>query len=168
MENLEFSVDMKPKYMYIFQLRHSYLCVSGIIGLLVSISSLVYFFITKNSNAQGQNVLLILGACLFTIIFPWNLFTKSYRMVKLTPVFQKPLNYKFDEAGITISQNEENALLPWADVTKVLETSSTIYIYTSPKNGYIMPKEQYVDKVDKVKNIISTYVDKATCVVKLK
>jgi len=89
-------------------------------------------------------------------------------MVKLTPVFQKPLNYKFDETGITISQNQEDALLPWADVTKVLETSSTIYVYTSPKNGYIMPKEQYVDKVDKVKKIISDCVDKATCVVKLK
>jgi len=62
MEDIKFSVEMKPKYMYLFQLRHSYLCVSGVIGILFSITSLVYYFITRDSNAEIQNFMLILAA----------------------------------------------------------------------------------------------------------
>lgn len=168
MEDLEFKVDMKTKYMYIFQLRHSYLCISGVIGILVSVAMIVLLCMNYDTNTDAQNVILVIGAALFTIIHPWNLFSRSVKMVKLTPVFQKPLNYKFDNEGITISQSDDSALLPWKDVTSVIETSSTIYIYTSPKNGYIMPKEQYADKVNQVKELINKSVDKEKCKLKLK
>lgn len=155
----EFSVNMTVMDMYKFLLRHAYYCVSGVISLLISIASIVIMVVRFEYLTPSQLGLLAIAGCMFTIVLPMHLWTRATTIVKLTPSFQKPLNYKVNDEGVYVSQEEEEVLLPWSGVYKSVETKSHIVIYSSPKNGFIFPKKQINDSVDVVRQLIDKYKD---------
>lgn len=168
MENIELNIKLKTKHMYEFQMRHSYLTRTGIISLLVSIFAMVYLLATFKSNDYFTNLLLILAALMFTVIYPVQMLSRSFNLVKLSPVLSKPLKYTFTEEGILVSQDDDDALLPWENIVKVIETKNLILVYSSPKNGYILPKAQYEEKCENVKEMIRKQVDSENCKLELK
>ncbi len=157
--NIEFSIKMTVIDMYRFFLRHSYYCVSGVISLLVSIAALVYLIINFEKMQPIDMLLIGFLAALFTVIMPLQLLKKAATVVKLTPTFQKPLEYKINDEGVYVSQEGEGALLPWASVFKTVLTKTQLVIYSSPKNGYIMPKNQLKDNLKPIMELIDKYKD---------
>lgn len=168
MKNIELSIDLKTKDMYEFQMRHSYLTRTGILSVIVSLVALVYLVFTFESNVYTTNLCLVLIASLFTIIYPIQTLSRSFKLVKLSPVLSKTLNYTFTTEGILVSQDNDDALLPWEDIVKVTETKNLILVYSSPKNGYILPKAQYRDKCEDVKSMIKKQINDETCKLELK
>lgn len=168
MENIELNIKLKTKDMYEFQMRHSYLSVTGIVAVLVSVASFVYFLISHNNNDKITNILLILASLLFTVIYPLQMLNRSFSIVKFSPILSKTLNYVFTSEGILVSLDEEDSLLPWESISKVIETHNLILVYTSPKVGYILPKRQYEDKCSSVKEMIKKQIDKEKCVLQLR
>ena len=168
MENIELNIKLKTRHMYEFQMRHSYLTRTGIVSLLVSIIAMVYLLMTFRTNDYITNVLLILAALMFTVIYPIQMLSRSFNLVKLSPVLSRALKYTFTEEGILVSQDDDDALLPWEDIVKVIETKNLILVYSSPKNGYILPKSQYQDKCDSIKEMIRKQVDSEHCKLELK
>ena len=167
MGKFKFATQITVMDMYRFQLRHSYLCVSGFIAILISLACFVILFFTHDDNLYTSNTLIFLGGMLFTVIQPFMLLWKSYKIIALTPTFRAPLNYEVDEEGVHVSQNEETADLPWENVIKVIETKTQLVIYNSPKNGFILPKKQIGKEVDinELKNFIKENVPDF-CIVK--
>ncbi|MBQ3061509.1 MAG: YcxB family protein [Lachnospiraceae bacterium] len=155
----EFSVNMTVKDMYKFLLRHAYYCVSGVISVLISIASIVIMVVRFEYLTPSQLGLLAIAGCMFTVVLPMHLWTRATTIVKLTPSFQKTLNYRVDDEGVYVSQEEEGVLLPWSGVYKSVETRSHIVIYSSPKNGFIFPKNQINESADIVRQLIDKYKD---------
>ena len=112
MEKIEINIDLKTKDMYEFQMRHSYLTRTGILSVLVSLVALVYLIFTFKSNNYSTNLLLVMAAMLFTVIYPIQMLSKSFKLVKLSPVLSKTLKYTFTTEGILVSQDNDDALLP--------------------------------------------------------
>ena len=167
-KGIEIKIDLKTSHMYEFQMRHIYLSTTGIISVLASIVAFIYFMLTKDKNDQMMNMILILIALMFTVIYPLQMLKRSVQLVKLSPVLSKTLNYTFTSEGILVSQDNDDALLPWENIIKVVETKKLLLVYSSPKNGYILPKVQYKEHYEDIKKMIKKQVNKEICKLQLR
>lgn len=156
-QEVNFQLEMKVNDMYRFLLRHAYIGVTGVINFLISGGAFILFIKGAGTSAFGNAMLLLISA-LFTIINPIYLYYKAAKQVKLTPMFQKPLNYKLNEDEIMVSQGEEELKISWEDVKKVVETNQDIYLYLSLTRAYILPKRVYQEQTEIVRDIMKKKV----------
>lgn len=54
---------------------------------------------------------------------------------------ESTLHYMLDDEGIHVSLGEENALLEWKQIYKMVSTKHNVLIYSSRVNAYILPME---------------------------
>lgn len=162
-QEAKFQILMNVKDMYRFLMRHAYIGISGVINLIISGGAFVLYLMGAGGNSKVSNGILLIVAALFTIINPIYLYYKAAKQVKLTPMFLKPLDYKINDPGVFVSQGEEKLSIEWEQIRKVIETKKDFYIYLSPTRAYILPKEQYEDKVEVVKDLIRKHVADKHC-----
>lgn len=162
-KEIKLRIQIESKDMHHFLVQQNYRSFSGIFGVLCSLAALVFLLLTYSSNTQSKNVILILIAALFLIVQPLQLKLVSVQKVQAVPTFKEPLEYTLCEQGIKVQQKEEEAEITWEDVRKVRETSKSIFIYTSPVSAFILPKEQYQQKLKLVKDIMKEHVKEDKC-----
>lgn len=148
---IELDVKIEAKDLYDYMLRHTYNSASGIVGSCAGALLIVLATLT------GQWLYLVFGLILL-LYLPWTLFLRSRQQALTNPGFQKPLHYRLDEEGLTISQEEDSVQYLWTDMHRAVSTGRSIILYTSPINATIFPKEQMGDKKALVIEIISTHL----------
>lgn len=151
---LEFDIKIEAGDLYNYMLRHSYNSASGIIGSCFGALLVVFAFGT------GQWLYLVLGAVML-LYLPWTLFIRSRKQILGNASFAKPLHYKLDEEGLTISQGEDSVQYLWEEMHKAVSTGRSIILYTSPVNATIFPKKQLEDKKPALIEMISTHMPPA-------
>lgn len=149
------SVDIKigTKDMFYFFMRHNYACFSGLFGLFISFGALVLLLIRFGQYEMPAKCLLVLVALLFTVIQPVQLLLKAANQIKRTPMFWEPIRYTFREDGLELSQKDQNGVISWEQIMKVIDTGSYMIIYITKMRAYIFPKNQMHD-LDEIKEII--------------
>lgn len=152
------SVKLSVKDMYYFMLRHTYTAVSGWFGIIISIAAFIMFIMGAGKEDQVMSLLLIFMSLLFTVINPVILFTKSWKQVKLNPMFQKPILYGFGKEGIEVAQDEERAEIFWKDVMKAICRKSYIIIYMSRVRAFILPVKQFEEEYPEILGMIKENV----------
>jgi len=153
-KEIKFQVLIKVADMYNFLLCHAYAGYQGIVGILISVGAFALYLSGFGKGDSFATLLLILMSALFTIIQPLHLYYKAAKQVKLNPVFREPLNYKVNKEGITVGQGEEEGLMLWQDIVKVMETKRSVIIYLSRINAYIFPKRELGEQYETFKNFI--------------
>lgn len=153
-QQVSFQYQTTVKDMYRFLMHHAYIGVSGIINVVISGGALALLIANADQYSAFNKAGLILIASLFTIINPIYLYFKAAKQVKLTPMFQKPLDYLIDAKGIQVSQGEDQMVLPWEEVHKIIETKKDFYLYMSLTRAHVLPKEGYIEHVDLLRDII--------------
>lgn len=148
---IEMDVKIGSGDLYDYMLKHTYSGASGIIGTCVGALLIVAF-------AQTLKPLYLVFGLIILLYLPWTLFIKSKQQILRNPSFSKPLHYKLDEEGLTISQGEDAITYEWKQVYKVVSTGRSIILYTSPVNATIFPKAQLQDKIAGVIEVISGHV----------
>ena len=161
-------IKLKTKHMFEFQMRHTYMCTQGIIGVCISLGTLLFLILFHSKYDMTTNLVLGLIALMYTVIYPFQMLKRSVQLVKLSPVLSRPLNYTFTSEGILVSQDDDDALLPWEDITKVVETKNLLLVYSSPKNGYILPKAQYKEQCTDIKKMIRKSINNDECKLQLR
>ena len=151
---VEVTVKITAGDLYDYLLKHNYNSPAGILG------SAVGALMVLVALANQQWLYLVLGAVLL-LYLPWTLFVKSRRQILSNPTFAEELQYTLDEAGLTVSQGEESAIIAWADMHKAVSTNKSIILYTSPVNATIFPKRDLGDKKMAVIEMISTHMPPA-------
>lgn len=150
------SVGMKVRYMYSFMFQHAHRSFQGILGVLLSIASLVMFFVTLREPGNGTNlVIFLICGLLFTVVNPILLLIKAQQQVLLAPVYKKPLQYTFSEQGMTVTQDEQSQFIEWNKVVAVRKTSSILVIYTSRNAGSILAFKELGDARAEVEAVIA-------------
>lgn len=148
---IEFDVKVDAGVLYDYMLHHTYNSASGVLGTVVGALMIVAF-------AMGQGVLFLIAGIVVLAYLPWNLFIKSRQQALMTPAFKKPLHYKLDEEGITISQDDAEEKQEWGQMYKAVSTGKSIIVYTSKVNASIFPKKDLGENKAKVIEIISTHM----------
>lgn len=152
------SVDIKigTGDMFYFFIRHNYFCLSGIIGLCISFGAFFLFIIRFQQYEMPAKCLLIVISLLFTVVQPLQLLLKAANQIKRTPMFQEPIQYTFRSDGLELSQKDQNGVIPWEQIMKIIDTNSHMIIYITRMRAYIFPKNQMHD-LEKIKEIIYKY-----------
>lgn len=148
---MEFDIKIEHGDLYDYLLRHSYYSPAGILGSCFGALFIVFAVMTK------QWIYILFGAILLFYL-PCNLFAKSKLQVLNNPSFRKPLHYKLDDQGITISQGEDSVQYLWEELYKAVSTGRSIIVYTSAVNATIFPKRQLGDNITDVIRMISTHM----------
>ena len=166
MQQVKVKVEMTVKNMYDFLLRHSYCSVSGMIGVIFSISAIGVLIAKYPVLSNGQKILLIFGSLLFTVINPIAIYFSSVKQVKLNPTFRDELVYAIGDEGVTVQQNKQELLVTWSEVQKVVETRYNIIIYLTKVRAFVLPKENCKEQMVELKALIRQHVTGKACKLK--
>ena len=93
----------------------------------------------------AYKIVLLVTALLFTVIQPLTLYRKSKRQVEQNENINKPMEYKFTDDLIQISQGEEHVEYEWNQVIKVSSSKLCIFLYVSKYRAFIIPRRVFED-----------------------
>lgn len=156
------SITMNKKDLRYFVLRHAYTCMSGIMGVIISLISLVYLILGGGDTPMMKLVLLFMGL-LFTVIEPVTLIQRVDRQIRTNQAFQNTLNYTLNEEGIGVLQGDQEGMIPWENLRKLIETKDYILIYVTARRAFVFPKNQLEGNYESVRNVISKYMKSSKC-----
>ena len=69
-------------------------------------------------------------------------------------MFAKPLMYKFDTRGFSVSQENNSDSAEWNKVVFIRETGMSIILYLGAANALILPKKEIGGQLDDLKKLI--------------
>ena len=145
---------MKTVYMFDFLYWHSYHGITGIINYALSFAGVAALVAGFGKGNTVVTIMLIALASLFTVINPLLLLYKAAGQMKRTPMFAKPLHYKFDTRGFSISQESNSDSAEWNTVMLIRETKKSIILYLGAANALILPKKEIGDQLPELKKLI--------------
>lgn len=153
-KEVKFSVQMTAGAMFDFMYWHSYHGFSGVVNYAFSLAGLVALLAGFGGENPAVKLALTALALLFTVINPLILYYKSVRQIKNTVMFQKPLEYKFDTRGFTISQEGQSDNAKWNTIILIRETRKNLILYMGAANAMILPKKDMGDQEAELKKLI--------------
>jgi len=140
--------------MFDFLYWHSYHGITGIINYALSFAGVAALVAGFGKGNTVVTIMLIALASLFTVINPLLLLYKAAGQMKRTPMFAKPLHYKFDTRGFSISQESNSDSAEWNTVMLIRETKKSIILYLGAANALILPKKEIGDQLPELKKLI--------------
>jgi len=69
-------------------------------------------------------------------------------------MFAKPLYYKFDTRGFSVSQDNNADSAEWKSVVLIRETGKSIILYLGAANALILPKKEIGEQLADLKKLI--------------
>ncbi len=161
--DIQFEAKISAKDLYRFNMRNAYTSMQGILSIICA-ALVAFVFIWKFDKLSGPYlVLFVILFLLFLVYVPASLWMKSKQIVKKSDVFKEPLGYSFGEEGILITSStvpdDENVMLPWEDIFKVIKNKNYILIYTNRISAYIIPREQIADKEEEISEALISKVE---------
>lgn len=160
MKDIEFDVELTTKELYTFTMRHAYVSVSGVCGIIISLGSLAICAVSfKNIDLTTSFALIFIGL-LFTVVQPIMLFVKSAKQIRKNKSINEPLHYKLSNHGITVEQGEQKAKVRWYEVRKRVQTGKALYLYMSPVRAFIFPKEQCEKEFGSIVSLVKAMMEK--------
>lgn len=144
------SVNMTFSALYSYVLNTNYRSFGGVMGLLLSLGACVMLAISWNVMDVRTRIVYILVALLFTVVNPLMLAFKTWRQLKLSPSYRRPLEYTFHDDGITVCQADQSMDLEWKSICRLMMTKHMVAIYTNRVNAFVIPLEQLGDEKGKI------------------
>ncbi|MBE5943709.1 MAG: YcxB family protein [Lachnospiraceae bacterium] len=144
------TVKMNFKALYSYVINTNYRSPAGIVGLLVSIICLGLLIAFWSKVGRGYKIMLLLVGLTFTVINPLMLAWQTFKQLKLSPSYRKPLNFTFTDDGITVSQEDVSQDISWDKVCRIMMTGSMIAIYTGRMHAFVIPLSQLGEDRSKI------------------
>lgn len=159
MKEITFDIRLTAKDLFLFSMRHTYTAVSGIFGVVISLGSWIILTVRFGAMDTSARLALFIIGCLFTVIQPLMLYSKSAAQARQNKDINASLHYSLNDEGITVTQGEQEVTVKWYEVRKCITSSRAVYLYMSPVRAFIFPADQCGEKfvqicricVDKVK-----------------
>jgi hypothetical protein len=145
MEEIKVEVKIKVGDLYNFFMYHTYSRASGIFSAFFGLAMFGLLAYTYGDVTQSQSFLYFLFGLFFLVFNPMNFYARANKQIKTIPTFKEPINYTFNNAGISTIQDKEKATIKWNEVQKVVSTGRSLVIYVSKVRANILPKESIGD-----------------------
>ncbi len=157
---VEFDVTITSRDMYRFNLYHAYHGFQGIFATVIGFLVLVVAGMTFGKIETMYTVMYIIFGIVFLIYVPVSLYMRSKQQILSSEVLKQALHYKFDEAGVHVSQNGQTAELLWNQVYKMVFTKSNLLIYSSRINAYVIPRNVLGTDYETVTQLAQEHLEK--------
>ena len=160
MESIDFDVKLTTNELYAFLMQHTYRNIGGILGLIISIGSLILCACRYKYFDRTTIMALIIIGMLFTVVQPIMLYSKARTQVKRNESINEKLHYSVSEDGITVSQGEQEGKVKWYEVRKKIISKNAMYIYMSPVRAFIFTRGQCEEQYDRLVDMVNDMVEK--------
>lgn len=157
---IEFDVTLESKDMYRFNMYQIYSGFHGIFSIVIAIAIFVVAGLTYGGVTLTYTVLYVLFGLLFLFYMPVTLWIRSKHSLAASEVLKNTLHYALDEEGVHVSQGEENALLPWNQIYKMIATKHNVLIYSSRTVAYVIPRDKMGDRYQEVAELAKSKLEK--------
>lgn len=97
---------------------------------------------------------MILAVILYLTLAPGLLRRQVRRQLAQTPSLQEPQTYRFAETSLRIGNPLATTELAWDAVTEAAETPEFLFVYSSPKCAYYIPKRVVGARLDDVRSFL--------------
>ena len=138
---IEFDITLTQKDMYRFNLYQTYTGFQGWLSVLAGILFVAAGVIYGKTEPLHCVLYIVFGIVLL-VYLPAGLYLRSKKRFMTTDSLKKPLHYQIAEEGITVSQEGENAALPWEQIYKMTVNKSQVLIYSGRVNAFVIPRAQ--------------------------
>ena len=159
--SVKFTVKMTEEYMYDFFLYNTYTSISGILGPVLGVIALMMAVNSYMNSGFTAAMPGLLVAILFLVISPVQLKSRAKMQVQQSEMFKKPLEYEFNDAGVTVRQDELEAVNEWCDFAKAVSTQKSVILYLNRVRALIFPKECMGEQYEEVLKMIHTHMPPA-------
>jgi len=136
------SVKMNFSALYSYVINTNYRSFPGVVSLVFSLFAAVVLVLRWDIMASNYKALFIIAALLFTVINPLALAFKTFKQLKLSPSYKKPLDYTFTDKGITVAQGEASQDIEWKHICRIMMTEKMLAIYTGRLNAFVIPLKE--------------------------
>jgi len=143
-------VNMNFGALYNYVINTNYRNASGVISLGLSFVAAIVLVLKWSDLSNGHKVAFGVIALLFTVINPLMLAFRTYKQLKLSESYKKPLEYTFADSGIMIKQGDLKQELPWKNICRILMTNKILAIYTSRLHAFVIPLSELGDDKGKI------------------
>lgn len=150
---VEFDITLTSKDMYRFNMYQAYSGFHGWFSIIISIVIFVVAGMTYGDLELTYTLLYIAFGVVFLFYMPVTLFLRSKSSLAASKVLTRPLHYTVGAEGFSVSQGEENAVLPWEQIYKMVATKSNVLVYSNRTNAYIIPREQLGSRYDALSDL---------------
>ncbi len=138
--------------------QYTYSHFSGWFGVVFGLFTFVMCIRSIVVGDYYYAVIFGLFTYFFLIAPPLGLRKKAKDQIKRTPLFQNRFFYELTKEGIRIYQGKQSQRAEWAQVYRVVGNKNAVYVYTSPKNAWIIPNSAMGEQRDAVVGIIKESV----------
>ena len=140
MDEIKFKIALKVNDLYYFMMHHYYSKPAGIIGLVLSIGSLVLLITRWNVTDATAKMLYFIIALLFTVINPLMLLTKAKAQIQRNKSLGGGLEYILSDEHLSVCLGEERADVGWDQIIRVKDNGRELLVYMTAARAYIWPK----------------------------
>ena len=148
MDEIKFKIALKVNDLYYFMMHHYYSKPAGIIGLVLSIGSLVLLITRWNVTDATAKMLYFIIALLFTVINPLMLLTKAKAQIQRNKSLGGGLEYILSDEHLSVCLGEERA-----------DNGRELLVYMTAARAYIWPKDQLGKQYARVVACLKQHID---------
>ena len=145
----EFDFQMDEKTLGDFYTSHNMMGGSAFFWPMVGAVAIALAIFSGDATPLAYRLLYVLFGLLFIFYIPWDLKRKAAKQVKTNPYYAEPIHYVLDEEGITTTQGEKSASLPWEQFSKIKLTKKSVFLYMKNKNACVFSQEVFGKDLDK-------------------
>jgi hypothetical protein len=138
-KELHFQIKLAAKELWQFSMYHSYLGFSGIFAVLFTVAAAFLLITRFDTLLDYQKVLLVICLLIFTVWQPLLLYYKAVKQAK-RPGMEKTMHLFFDEAGLLVRQDGQEARFTWEKIGRVDRMPTMAILYMDRIHAYLLPK----------------------------
>lgn len=158
--NFSFDIKITEKDMYRFQLRQAYTGMQGWLAIALAVVMFVIAGATLETSEPFYTAIYVGAAIFFLLHIPITLRLRAKTAIKTNPVFAEALHYTFSEEGIKVVQGEEEALLTWDLVYKIVGTKEQVLVFSNRISAFILPRTQITEYYEQIKELSTKKLEK--------
>lgn len=141
-------MEFAPLYNYV--MNTNYRNFAGVVSLGLSFVAAGVLVVKGSELSNAHRLAFAIIALLFTVINPLMLAFRTYKQLKLSESYKKPIQYTFRDSGITLKQGDLEQELEWKHICRILLTNKILAIYTSRIHACVIPLSQLGDDKGKI------------------
>lgn len=155
----EFDFQMDEETLEDFYRSHNLSGISGVLWPLLGVLSIALAFLSVEGTPVIYRFVYVALGLMFLFYIPWDLKRKAKKQVKTNPYYAKPIHYLLDEQGITSSQEDQIATVPWENFCKVKCTKKSMFVYMRNRSACVFSKKVFGDDLEEACGWIRSKVE---------
>lgn len=161
-KELRFHIRMTVNDLWRFSMYHANKSYMGVFNLLFTVTPIYLLFFQGENLLLPQRFLLVVCACMFSVIQPSLLFLKARRQ-SMSRAVREPLTITFREEGLLVEQAEEQLELEWERVSQVKKIPGELIIYTDRIHAYLLPDRVVADRKKELTDYLKGHLPEERC-----